>query len=61
MIHSFLPPLKGEIPREGTRRAAVGACFLWDREAAERFLPPLKGAAPPAVSRKVGGGEACPF
>ena len=30
------PPLKGEIPREGTRRVAVGACFLWDREAVER-------------------------
>ena len=27
----------------GTRRAAVGACYLWDREAVERSLPPLKG------------------
>ena len=34
----FLPPLKGEIPREGTRRAAVGARYLWDREAVERSL-----------------------
>ncbi len=62
-----LPPLKGEIPREGqhahpcegqhahpsvgplraewalargmgTHRAAVGACYLWDREAVERSL-----------------------
>ena len=30
----------------GTRRTAVGACCLWDREAVERSLPPLKGEIP---------------